>query len=165
MSAAVALLQGCEVAGIELFLDNGRLRYRAQPGAYTEDLKQRVGAHKAEIVAELSSQAAAPAAGDLIHWSSFTLEQRAGILPTIKAGDPSHIYQQGLSLAPPDHPVRDYYCHLFGLAMETHCCSPVIGRYCEAGAQLKAEYEQAVKRDTERTLERPTPASAKSDDL
>ena len=72
MSAAVALLQGCEVAGIELFLDNGRLRYRAQPGAYTEDLKQRVGAHKAEIVAELSSQAATPAAGDLIHWSSLT---------------------------------------------------------------------------------------------
>ena len=54
MSAVTDLLSECSAAGVKLFLDNGRLRYRAQPGAYTEDLRQRVAVHRDAVIAALA---------------------------------------------------------------------------------------------------------------
>ena len=56
MSAALDLLSECSAAGVKLFLDNGRLRYRAQPGAYTEDLRQRVAVHRDAVIAALEGR-------------------------------------------------------------------------------------------------------------
>jgi tubulysin polyketide synthase-like protein len=57
MSAAITkLLSECSAAGVELFLAHGRLRYRAQPGAYTEDLRQRVAVHRDAVIAALTSR-------------------------------------------------------------------------------------------------------------
>jgi hypothetical protein len=53
MSTALDLLSECSAAGVELHLDNGRLRYRARAGAYTEALRQKVAAHKAALIALL----------------------------------------------------------------------------------------------------------------
>jgi tubulysin polyketide synthase-like protein len=54
MSAVIDLLSECSAAGVKLFLDNGRLRYRARAGVYTEEIKQKVAAYKTELIAELS---------------------------------------------------------------------------------------------------------------
>jgi lactam utilization protein B len=56
MSAALDLLSECKAAGVELYLDNGRLRYRAQPGAYTEAFRQRVAMHRDAVVAALEGR-------------------------------------------------------------------------------------------------------------
>jgi tubulysin polyketide synthase-like protein len=58
VSTALDLLSECSAAGVELFMDNGRLRYRAQPGAYTDDLKRQVAACREELIAELAQQTA-----------------------------------------------------------------------------------------------------------
>src|SRR5918996_6301819 len=90
MTAAVDILSESKAAGVELYLDNGRLRYRAQPGAYTEGLRQKVATCRDEIIAELSSQ------GGFIHWSKLTPESREAIIPTIKAGQPVRIFSEVL---------------------------------------------------------------------
>jgi hypothetical protein len=64
MSAVTDLLEECGAAGVELYLDNSRLRYRSQPGAYTEDLRQRVAVHRDALIAALASR---PVTLDLIH--------------------------------------------------------------------------------------------------
>jgi TubC N-terminal docking domain len=56
MSAALRLLSECSAAGVELYLDNGRLRYRARVGIYTEALRQKVAAHKSELIALIQAQ-------------------------------------------------------------------------------------------------------------
>lgn len=53
MSAVTDLLSECKAAGVELYLDTGRLRYRARAGVYTEALRQKVAAHKAALIALL----------------------------------------------------------------------------------------------------------------
>jgi hypothetical protein len=54
------------------------LRYRSQPGAYTEDLRQRVAVHRDTVIAALASRPATPALS--------RLEQREA-LAAIKRGD------------------------------------------------------------------------------
>src|SRR2546430_2169700 len=56
MTAAIDLLSECNEAGVELYLDNGRLRYRAQAGVYTEALRQKVAAHKSELIALIQAR-------------------------------------------------------------------------------------------------------------
>jgi hypothetical protein len=56
LSTVIDLLKECTAAGVELYLDTGRLRYRAQPGAYTEELRQGVAVHRDAVVAELASR-------------------------------------------------------------------------------------------------------------
>jgi hypothetical protein len=58
MSTALDLLSECGAAGVELYLDTGRLRYRARAGVYTEALRQKVAAYKTELIAELAQQTA-----------------------------------------------------------------------------------------------------------
>jgi hypothetical protein len=79
MSAVTDLLSECSAAGVKLFLDKGRLRYRAQPGAYTEDLRQRVAVHRDAVVAALASR---PVTLDLTREA-----HRQEALTTVKLGE------------------------------------------------------------------------------
>ena len=56
MNAVTDLINECTDARVDLFLDNGRLRYRSQPGAYTEDLRQRVAVHRDAVIAALDQR-------------------------------------------------------------------------------------------------------------
>ena len=56
MSAVTDLLSECSAAGVELYLDNDRLRYRARAGVYTEALRRKVAACREELIAELAQQ-------------------------------------------------------------------------------------------------------------
>src|SRR5918992_3710848 len=56
MSAVTDLLSECSAAGVELYLDNGRLRYRARVGVYTEALRRKVAAHKSELIALIQAR-------------------------------------------------------------------------------------------------------------
>lgn len=85
------ILERATQAGIQLYLSNGQLRYRGDH-QMAEVLLPEIRAHKAEIIAELSSQADAPAAVNFVHWSKLTPEQRQAIIPTIKAGRPVRIF-------------------------------------------------------------------------
>jgi hypothetical protein len=110
MSTALDLLSECSAAGVELHLDNGRLRYRARAGAYTEALRQKVAAHKAALIALLSvptptTPAATPPLGGAalsstpsgpIPWHDATPDERAEIKTALFEGLPVQILSQVL---------------------------------------------------------------------
>jgi TubC N-terminal docking domain len=110
MSAALGLLSECTAAGVELYLDTGRLRYRAQPGAYTEALRRKVAAHKAALIALLqvptpTTPAATPTNGQAaavsapsgpIPWHDVTPDERAEIKAVLFEGLPVQILSQVL---------------------------------------------------------------------
>lgn len=58
MIPGAALLQDLAGRGVVLTAEAGRLRYRAPAGAVTPDLRRRLEAHKAALVALLSAQQA-----------------------------------------------------------------------------------------------------------
>lgn len=47
------IFSAVEGAGIRLWLEGGRLRYRAPPGAMTEQVRSAITAHRSEIIARL----------------------------------------------------------------------------------------------------------------
>ena len=51
--SATELLQALAAAGVTLFVEGDRLRYRAAPGTYSEDLRHAVAKHRAELLALL----------------------------------------------------------------------------------------------------------------
>ena len=57
MSAARELIQDLERAGVTLYLDGERLRYRAAPGLVTDSVKQAVAEFRPDIVAYLAHRA------------------------------------------------------------------------------------------------------------
>jgi hypothetical protein len=101
MSAALDLLSECSAAGVELYLDTGRLRYRARVGAYTEVLRQKVAAHKAALIALLqvptpTTPAATPPLEGPIPWHDATPDERAEIKAALLEGLPVQIYSKVL---------------------------------------------------------------------
>jgi hypothetical protein len=48
-----ALLRTLADGGVTLYLDGDRLRYRAAPGAYADDLRRAVAEHRSELMALL----------------------------------------------------------------------------------------------------------------
>src|SRR5207253_6081793 len=50
-----SLLSACAGRGIVLFVDGGRLRFRAPAGAMTPELRAAVVAHKAALLAHLAA--------------------------------------------------------------------------------------------------------------
>jgi hypothetical protein len=112
MSAALRLLSECTAAGVELYLDNGRLRYRARAGVYTEALRQKVAAHKTALIALLqvptpATPAATPPLGGAalactrtpsgpIPWHDATPDDRAEIKAALFEGQPVQILSQVL---------------------------------------------------------------------
>lgn len=56
-ATAAAVIERLRAGGVELFIDGGRLRYRAAPGAYTEPLRRLVATHFDEIVTEFADAA------------------------------------------------------------------------------------------------------------
>jgi hypothetical protein len=49
------LLSACRLAGVELFLEGGAVRYRAPAGVLTAELRQALKARKAELSAALAA--------------------------------------------------------------------------------------------------------------
>jgi hypothetical protein len=54
MSTAKTLVQECESKGIVLYLDAGKLKFKAPTGTLNDDLKGRLRTHKAEVIEILS---------------------------------------------------------------------------------------------------------------
>jgi hypothetical protein len=48
------LLHRLECAGVSLFVEDGALRYRSAPGAYTAELRRQVAARKPELLTLLA---------------------------------------------------------------------------------------------------------------
>ena len=83
MTTAPALLQDLAGRGVVLMADAGKLRYRAPAGTLTPDLRRQLEAHKAALVALLTS------------------DQQAGLFDAIPAQDlTKHDSRQETGAAP-----------------------------------------------------------------
>lgn len=53
--SARRLVDELAAAGVYLYVDGDRLRYRARPGGYSDELRRRVDEHRAELIALLAT--------------------------------------------------------------------------------------------------------------
>ena len=56
MNTAEAVLQKCESKGVILRVDGENLKYKAPPGAMTEDLRDAIASHKPELIKTLQGK-------------------------------------------------------------------------------------------------------------
>lgn len=136
--AARELLDDLATAGVRVWVEDGRLLYRAAPGALTADLKARVQALRADVVAVLDGRA--PKAGRRNNpehepWPRHPGEQRVDrdLLEDVKAWKRWH-------------PLPAFGDLMEAIALAWSKTKPQerdeAGRKVHHGASLKAEYER-----------------------
>lgn len=95
MTTGAALLQDLTSRGVVLTAEAGRLRYRAPAGAVTPDLRRQLEAHKAALVALLSTQqvglfdgaAPSPDSGPLVPHVASQVPQDGASAPDLAEPD------------------------------------------------------------------------------
>jgi hypothetical protein len=90
-------LEKLKQRGLQFRLNpDGELQVRTR-GALTPEVRDEVARCKAEIIATIQTEAANDSAkGGFVHWTNLTPDQRAGIIPTIKGGQPVRIFSEVL---------------------------------------------------------------------